>query len=810
MTIDDSEGELDQVQTIEPEKESTKSKDTVKTSNFNKNKDKKRERKKKSKISENDEEGPLMLDQTFNLIDESIRKDLSKISHKREYDATKQNSTQWKFGIAVKEDISSNNMEDPIVKLRNRILEVRKSVNFEEFDKGIDEICRNLNKTSSEETKIEQIKRGSKPKKGSKVGAYAKIHYEKDDLISFHDLFLSRPLVKACNSLEYDHPTRIQSQVIPNMIENRDLLVNAVTGSGKTASYVLPILEKLNRRDLRTSKISNTKIGKTRVLILQPTRELAAQCSSMLESMNKFIMPKISYSTIIGGSSLKKQEAELMDKPDIVVATPGRLLDIVMNSKSIYFNHIDTIIFDEADKLLEMGFTEMIEEILKNIKKDSDVENVQTCLFSATLTKDIKRLATLALREPKLISEAKQQNSVNAYLKLSHYIVKVPEIEKIKREEPKKDKKGKKFEDSDSDGSDSDDSDDSEDEKEQKEPEAPKTMAIVNTKGRVQRIRESIILSLALKTFTKKTIIFLNTKTQCHRMFVLFTFFGLKSAEVHGNLNQRQRMESVEKFQAGDVDFLLATDLLGRGLDIYNVQCVINFSFPNEESRYVHRVGRTARAGNSGVAITLCDESEKKQTNKVVKKCKGTAKTYSYAKQLKDTVFTLINLLDEPLNALIQEERTDFQLEKAEIDLKKAQNIMSYQDEIYNRPKKEWFQSRKQQKESLKLGKEEMKGNSYSAIINSSETKPGKMDSDEVKRQKLVAKKKKQVERIKKRKRELREQEKRGMKFEKREIKRQKRNKGLKKERVVKYVPKPKKIKTKKVHGKNSVFKEEI
>ncbi|CAI2386644.1 unnamed protein product [Moneuplotes crassus] len=722
-------------------------------------KKKKRSKKEKAKKEEN---------QNFTLIDDSIKKDLSKIQHRREYDATNESGKQWKFGNAVKDDVQSNISQNSLEKLRNRILELKKELNFEEIDKGIEELTRNLKKDN-----ISELNTMEKPKKGGNLGAHAKVHYEKDDLISFHDLFLSRPLVKACNSLEYDHPTRIQSQVIPNILENRDLLVNAVTGSGKTASYVLPILEKLHRRDLRTSKVSNTKIGKTRVLILQPTRELAAQCSSMLDNMNKFIIPKISYTTIIGGSSMKKQEAELMDKPDIVVATPGRLLDILMNSKSIYFNNIEALILDEADKLLEMGFQEMIEEILKNIKKDSDVENVQTCLFSATLTKDIKRLASLALRDPKLISEAKQQNSVNAYLKLSHYIVKVPEIERVKKEDNKKKKKRKNSfsDDSDSDEDDDSDSDkDSNKEESEEKKEAPKQSVIVNTKARVQRIRESIILSLVMKTYTKKTIIFVNTKTQCHRMYVLFTFFGLKVAEVHGNLSQKQRMESVEKFQAGEMDFLVSTDLLARGLDIYNVQCVINFSFPNEENRYVHRVGRTARAGNSGVAITLCDENDRKQTMKVVRKCKGNAKNYSYTKQLKDSIFTLINLLDEPIHRLIQEERSDFQLEKAEVDLKKAQNILSYQDEIYNRPKKEWFQSKKQQKEALKQGKQEMKDREFNPH----------------------AKKKKQIERIKKRKRELREQEKRGIMFEK--------------------PPKPKvkKVKSKKVHGKSSMFNSEI
>lgn len=651
-------------------------------------------------------------------------------------------------------------------------------------------------------------KPGKKAPKQAKVGTSAKVHYEKDDLLSFHDLLLSRPLVKACNALEYDHPTRIQSQVVPNILENRDLLVNAVTGSGKTASYLLPILEKIHRRDMRTSKVSNSKVAKTRVLILQPTRELAAQCSSMLENLSKFIVPRITYSTVIGGSSLKKQESELIDRPDIIIATPGRLLDIIMNSKNIYFNNIEAVILDEADKLLEMGFQEMIEELLKHFKKDSDVENIQTLLFSATLTKEIKRLASLALRDPLMISELKQQNSVNAYLKLSHYIVQVPNIErnenKVKKEKVVKKAKmnGSDSESEDAEMSESDEQEEKVDETTDK-PQPVVVQNILNDKLRVQKIRESIVLSLVMKTFTKKVLIFTNTKSQCHRLYCLLTFFGLRAAEVQGNLNQRQRMASVEKFQNDEVDFLIATDLLGRGLDIYNVQAVINFEFPNEENRYVHRVGRTARAGNSGVAITLCNENEKKQTDKVAKKCKGTAKSYSVAKQLKDNMFTLVNLLNEAITQLLHEEREEFQLERAETDLKRAQNILEYQDEIYNKPKKEWFQSAKQKVEANTKGKEEMKERDYTPM-----TREKNVAISET----LIRKKKKIIAKIKGRKRELREQELRGVQYDKRQKKRAKQNGNVLKRKSdsVQQIPKVKKPKSKKVHGKNSLFTQEI
>ena len=292
----------------------------------------------------------------------------------------------------------------------------------------------------------------------------------------------------------------------------------------------------------------------------------------------------------------------------------------------------------------------------------------------------------------------------------------------------------------------------------------------------------------------------MNKKSECHRLFVLFTFFGLKAAEVHGNLNQRQRMESVEKFQSGEVDFLLATDLLARGLDIYNVQCVLNLTFPNEENRYVHRVGRTARAGNAGTAITLCDNTEKVACQKVVRKCKGTAKGYSYPKQLKDTILTLINLLDEPLKTILSQEREEFQLKRAETELKKAQNILSYKDEIYNRPKKEWFQSKKQKDEANTKNKEEMKTREF---------QPPTMD-EEFRKHKALKRKLKLVEKIKARKRDLRDQEQRAIQFEKREKKRMKRGKRPNKQQDQPMQPKHKRPKSKMVHGKNTAFGQEL
>lgn len=185
-----------------------------------------------------------------------------------------------------------------------------------------------------------------------------------------------------------------------------------------------------------------------------------------------------------------------------------------MNSKNIYINTIETLILDEADKLLEMGFTDHVNQVVKLIKQASMVENRQTILLSATLSKGIKDLASLALKEPVEVKVEKQQNSIDDRLKLTHYFVRLPETDNIVD-------------------------------------------------------RDAYILSLCLKHFKERTIVFFNEKRVCHRMMIIFRFFGLSATEIHGDMNQRQRMESVESFQRGECNFLMATDLLSRGFDIH-------------------------------------------------------------------------------------------------------------------------------------------------------------------------------------------------------------------------------------------------
>ena len=372
---------------------------------------------------------------------------------------------------------------------------------------------------------------------------------------SFDDFNLPKPLLRACNKCEYYAPSPIQCQAIPIIMEGHDIVANAVTGSGKTAAYLLPILEKMLNKYLKRA------LRTTRVLIIVPARELAVQCRAMLQKLKQYT--EITDSLAIGGVNLIKQDSDLRNNPDIVIATPGRLIDILRNSHSISLQHIKILVLDEADKLLEFGFMEDIKEILKLCSASR-----QTLLFSATLNSQLKQLANIALKNPINLTANPE---IQTCQKCKQYIIR---LEK----------------------------------------------AASNAK--TELYREAALLNLCGKELCERTLIFANTKKKCHRLCILFTWFGLNAAEVHADLTQSQRLEIVDSFQRGKIDFLVASDLFSRGMDIITVKAVVNFEMPIETKRYIHRIGRTARGGNDGVAITICNEEERKDLKKIVKKHK--------------------------------------------------------------------------------------------------------------------------------------------------------------------------------------------
>lgn len=445
---------------------------------------------------------------------------------------------------------------------------------------------------------------------------------------TFLDLHLSKPLQKAVQMLQWDTPTPVQSRAIPYILAGRDICASAVTGSGKTAAFLLPVLERLLQ-----SGIDNV----TRVLVLLPTRELAAQCHAVLTSLGKYTSVRAALA--VGGLSGESQKTALRTRPHVIVATPGRLIDHVRNSQGFSLEDIEILVMDEADRLLDMGFQAEVEEIVRNTPS----HRRQTLLFSATMTQGLKGLIKLSLQNPITLA-------VDPIMDVAATLL----------------------------------------------------QEFVKLKPAYEDNKSAVLLALCTRTFKSRTIIFFKQKVTTHRFKILFGLCKLNCAELHGNLTQSQRLEALDNFREGTVDFLLCTDLAARGLDIIGVDTVVNFDMPFDMKEYVHRVGRTARAGRSGRACSLVctGVNEERKLLKIVAKRGG---DQVVARVVPATVIgkwkAWIDSVQGAVRTVLKEERHEREMRLADVELTKANNMMKHSDEIYSRPAKSWFQTEVERQE---------------------------------------------------------------------------------------------------------------
>ena len=472
--------------------------------------------------------------------------------------------------------------------------------------------------------------------------------------MSFTNFNLSKLIIKALSEMEYYTPTKVQEKVIPIALNGHDIFVNSETGSGKTACFLLPIVQRIifsrNSKENKKNKNENNII-QNQALIIVPTRELALQCNEMLTQFLKYI--DLNFVFLCGGLSVENQLKQMKNKiPDIIISTPGRLLDLIYNNKNLSLEHVNILVLDEADKLLELGFKDAIFEILELIKKN---KNRQTLLFSATLNPKLLDLGEHALNNPIKIKIA--QSAILTNLSQSIIRIKFANLEQNNYEK-----------------------------------------------------RMAYLLSIIKQKKLNRTIIFFNTKQDCHKCILYFSKFGLDSCvELHGDKSQTERIKSLEDFQKGNVKFLIATDIAGRGIDIEKVKCVINFQMPLIGERYIHRVGRTARKGYVGEAITICDDKERLLIKKIFKKEKVDIKVKPIKinnDEIKDLYKKIIKIKDEIDNKII-DEKAEKQFEMAEKDIEKTMNIKLHQNEIQNRPKKIWYETTKEKRKKAKKLKKE-------------------------------------------------------------------------------------------------------
>ena len=352
--------------------------------------------------------------------------------------------------------------------------------------------------------------------------------------MTFADLGLSDELLKAVNEAGYDTPTPIQAQAIPPVLMMKDIIGIAQTGTGKTASFVLPMIDILAHGRARALM--------PRSLILEPTRELAAQVAENFEKYGKY--HKLNMALLIGGVQMGDQLKALEKGVDVLIATPGRLMDLFQRGK-ILLNGCSMLVIDEADRMLDMGFIPDIEEICTKLPSQR-----QTLLFSATMPAPIKKLADRFLSNPKSIEVARP---ATASTNITQRLVKVDSRKK----------------------------------------------------------REALRAMLEGEQ-VQSAVIFCNRKTTVRELNKSLQRHGFKSGEIHGDIDQSARIAELERFRAGTVNILVASDVAARGLDIKGVSHVFNFDAPWHPDDYVHRIGRTGRAGAKGAAFTFvtADDAE--------------------------------------------------------------------------------------------------------------------------------------------------------------------------------------------------------
>ena len=362
--------------------------------------------------------------------------------------------------------------------------------------------------------------------------------------MTFDELKLAPAILKAVHEQGYETPTPIQAQAIPAVLEGHDLLAGAQTGTGKTAAFTLPMLHKLTKGQGKTNKFGKDGIA---ALVLTPTRELAAQVEESIRTYGKYL--PLTSTVIFGGVGMNPQIDRIRKGVDILVATPGRLLDL-MNQGHAKLGNVSFFVLDEADRMFDMGFIKDVRRIASSVSKQR-----QTLMFSATMPGDISKLAHEILKNPEKVEIAPQGRTIEKIDQSVYFI---------------------------SAGS-----------------------------------KRALLSYLLADSTLERVIVFTRTKRGANRVAEALEKTGVPSEAIHGNKSQNARQRALDAFSRGRARVLVATDLAARGIDVQGVTHVINYELPAEAESYVHRIGRTARAGASGVALSFCDGSERGQLKSI-------------------------------------------------------------------------------------------------------------------------------------------------------------------------------------------------
>ena len=360
--------------------------------------------------------------------------------------------------------------------------------------------------------------------------------------MTFNELNLSAPVLRAVAQAGYESPSPIQAAAIPPVLAGRDLMGCAQTGTGKTAAFALPMLDRLTASAPR-------KKGAIRALILTPTRELALQIGESFEAYGKYL--KLRSTVIFGGVGQAPQVEALKKGVDILIACPGRLNDLI-GQGFIDLSNLEIFVLDEADRMLDMGFIHDIKRLLPKLPKEK-----QTLFFSATMPDTIIALTNSLLKQPVKITITPKSSTVDTIEQTIYFV-------------------------------------------EKKE-------------------KSKLLISILHKTEGQSVLVFSRTKHNADRIVRVLSKAGIGSQAIHGNKSQNARQSALENFKTGKIRVMIATDIAARGIDINELPLVINYDLPDVPETYVHRIGRTGRAGNLGTALTFCSQEERKLVNDIQK-----------------------------------------------------------------------------------------------------------------------------------------------------------------------------------------------
>ncbi|HZN38262.1 MAG TPA: DEAD/DEAH box helicase [Planctomycetota bacterium] len=356
-------------------------------------------------------------------------------------------------------------------------------------------------------------------------------------------LGLSEPILRALAARDYSTPTPIQTRAIPHLLEDRDLLGIAQTGTGKTAAFALPMLQRLAERNVRPMP------RMPRSLVLVPTRELATQVADSFEAYGRYLGLRVA--VIFGGVGQNPQVQILRSGIDVLVATPGRLLDL-MQQRHCDLSEVETLVLDEADRMLDMGFLPDVRRILSTLPRDR-----QSLLFSATMPPDITALANNFLRDPLRVEVSPPTKTADLVTQSIWFVAKVQ--------------------------------------------------------------KRDLLAELLGDPAFERTLVFTRTKHGADKVVKHLRSVRIPAHAIHGNKSQSARERALDDFRSGRAHVLVATDIAARGIDVPDITHVINFDLPNIPESYVHRIGRTARAGRSGIAISFCDHEEREYLRDIEK-----------------------------------------------------------------------------------------------------------------------------------------------------------------------------------------------